>query len=118
MYRKGYTIGPCVKWSNVVEIWLDNCKMRMAKMPRTKQWIRNVKTVSTFPPKGLFTKDADTIARVMGSKHVSPKRLGSAIRMVQFFLNRAGAHLSTARKRELEWAKALLQARRKAAHEK
>jgi tRNA(adenine34) deaminase len=87
-------------------------------MPGTKQWIRNVKTVSTFPPKGLFTKDAETIARVMATKRVSPKGLGSAIRMVQFFLNRAGSDLSSERKRELERAKALLQARRRAAHEK
>lgn len=26
-------------------------------MPRSQYWIRNVKTVSTFPPKGLFPKD-------------------------------------------------------------
>jgi Protein of unknown function (DUF3175) len=38
--------------------------------------------------------------------------------MVQFFLNRAGSDLSSERKRELERAKALLQARRRAAHEK
>ena len=87
-------------------------------MPRAKQWIRNVKTVSTFPPKGLFNKDAETIARVMATKRVSPKGLGSAIRMVQFFLNRAGSGLPVARKRELERAKALLQARRRVAHEK
>jgi hypothetical protein len=81
-------------------------------MTRTKQWVRNVKTVSTAPPKGLFTKDAETIARVMATKRVSPKGLGSAIRMVQFFMNRAGSGLSAERKRELERAKALLQARR------
>ena len=87
-------------------------------MPQTKQWIRTVKTVSTFPPKGLFTKDAETIARVMATKRVSPKGLGSAIRMVQFFMNRAGVGLSSARRRELERAKALLQARRRTDHEK
>jgi tRNA(adenine34) deaminase len=38
-----------------------------------KRWGRDVKTVSTFPPEGLFTKDAKTIARVMASKKVSPK---------------------------------------------
>jgi hypothetical protein len=32
-----------------------------------KRWVRNVKTVSTFPPAGLFTKDAKTIARVIAS---------------------------------------------------
>jgi len=83
-------------------------------MTKPKKWVRNVKTVPTFPPKGVFTKDADTIARIMATKRVSPKGLGSAIRMVQFFLNRAGARLSAARKRELERAKRMLQARRKA----
>ncbi|MGH7338748.1 MAG: DUF3175 domain-containing protein, partial [Myxococcota bacterium] len=45
---------------------------------------------------------------------VSPKGIGSAIRMVQLFINRAGRGLSAARKRELERAKRLLQERRAA----
>jgi len=40
-------------------------------------WVSKVKTVSTYPPEGLFTKDAATIARVMASKKVSPRGLGS-----------------------------------------
>lgn len=36
----------------------------------------------------------------------------SAIRMVQYLLNRGGKNLSTGRRRELERAKRLLQARR------
>jgi hypothetical protein len=52
------------------------------KKTNPKRWSREVKTVSTFPPKDLFTKDASTIARVMGSKKVSPKCLGSGIRMI------------------------------------
>ena len=80
-------------------------------MAETKKWIRKVKTVSTFPPRGLFTKDAQTIARAMASKKVSPKGIGSGIRMIQFFINRAGKDLPPARKRELEKAKRLLQAR-------
>jgi tRNA(adenine34) deaminase len=70
-----------------------------------------VRTVSTFPPPGLFAKDAETIARVMARKKVSPKGLGSAIRMVQYFLNRAGRNLPARRRRELERAKRILQAR-------
>lgn len=77
-----------------------------------KKWSASVKTVSTFPPEGLFTKDAATIARVMASRRVSPKGTGSAIRMLQFFINRAGRNLPAARKRELEKAKAILQRRR------
>lgn len=74
-----------------------------------KRWIQKVKTVSTFPPKLLFTKDAETIAKVMASKKVSPKGIGSGIRMVQYFINRAGKNLSLKQKKELERAKWLLQ---------
>ena len=74
-----------------------------------KKWVRNVKTVSTYPPKDLFTKDAQTIASGMASKKVSPRGLGSGIRMIQYFINRAGKNLPASRKRELEKAKKLLQ---------
>jgi Protein of unknown function (DUF3175) len=83
----------------------------MARKKAEKQrWAQDVKTVSTYPPEGLFTKDAATIARVMASKKVSPKGIGSGIRMIQFFINRAGKDLPAERKEELEKAKRLLQA--------
>jgi hypothetical protein len=78
-------------------------------MTAKKRWIRGVKTVSTSPPKGLFAKDAETIARTMASRKVSPKGIGSGIRMIQFFINRAGKKLRPDRKQELERAKRLLQ---------
>ena len=71
-----------------------------------------MKTVSTSPPAGLFTRDAETIARTMASKRVSPKGIGSAIRMIQFQINRSGRGMSEARRRELEKAKRILQERR------
>jgi tRNA(adenine34) deaminase len=77
----------------------------------SKKWSHQVKTVSTSPPEGTFTKDAKTIARVMASKKVSPKGIGSGIRMIQFFINRAGKTLPAKQKRELEEAKQILQAR-------
>ena len=77
-----------------------------------KKWSGKVKTVSTYPPEGLYTKDAETIARVMATRKVSPKGIGSAIRMVQFFINRAGKTLAPSRRKELEKAKAILQAKR------
>jgi len=86
-------------------------------MPRTtgrteaKTWLRRVKTVSTSPPAGLFTKDAATIARTMASRRVSPKGLGSAILRIQFQLNRSGRRLPAVRRRELERAKRILQER-------
>ena len=80
-------------------------------MAAKNRWSQNVKTVSTYPPTGLFTKDARTIARTMASKEVSPKGIGSGIRMIQFFINRAGKKLPVEQRRELEKAKRLLQER-------
>jgi hypothetical protein len=68
-------------------------------MPKTKEWSHNVKTDSTYPPAGIFTKDAETIARVMSSPEVSPKGIGSGIRMVQFCINRAGQTSPTTERR-------------------
>ena len=83
-------------------------------MAEAKKWVRNVKTVSTYPPKDLFTKDAQTIARTMARKSVSPRGVGSGIRMIQYFINGAGKSLSMTRKRELEKAKRILQKKKKA----
>jgi hypothetical protein len=85
---------------------------RASHRPSGKKWVQNVKSVSTFPPKDLFTKDAATIACAMESKKVSPKGIGSGIRMIQYFINRGGTGLSAARKRELEKAKHILQEKR------
>lgn len=79
------------------------------KRENPKRWIQTVKTVSTFPPNLLFTKDAETIAKSMASKKVSPKGIGSGIRMVQYFINRAGKNLPVKQKQELEKAKHILQ---------
>ena len=78
---------------------------------KAKRWSATVKTDSTHPPAGLFTRDAATIARTLASKKVSPKGLGSGMRMLTFFINRAGRGLSAARRRELEKAKRLLSER-------
>jgi hypothetical protein len=42
---------------------------------------------------------------------VSPKGIGSGIRMIQYFINRGGKGLSATRKKELEKAKKILQAK-------
>jgi Protein of unknown function (DUF3175) len=72
-------------------------------------WVQTVDTVSTFPPKGLFTRDAATIARVLASKRVSPKGIGSGLRMLLYFINRGGRGLSARRRAELERAKRIMQ---------
>ena len=77
-----------------------------------RRWVRTVKTESTFPPKDTFNRSAASIARTMASKRVSPKGIGSGIRMIQYFINRAGKNLSASRRRTLERAKKILQERR------
>ena len=83
----------------------------MPKKRSTKRWVRRVTTDSTHPPSHTFTGSAERIARTMARKDVSPKGLGSGIRMIQYFINRAGKGLSATRRRELERAKRLLQRR-------
>ena len=76
-----------------------------------RRWSASVTTDSTHPPAGLFTKNASTIARSLASKKVSPKGPTSGMRMLTFFINRAGKGLSTGRRAELEKAKELLSER-------
>ena len=78
---------------------------------KTKRWVAEVKTDSTHPPEGLFTKSAATIARTLASKKVSPKGPVSGMRMLTYFINRGGRGLSASRRAELEKAKALLSKR-------
>lgn len=78
---------------------------------RKKRWVAKVKTDSTHPPAGLFTKSATTIARTLASKKVSPKGPGSGMRMLTYFINRAGHGLTAERRTELEEAKSLLSKR-------
>ena len=88
------------------------------KRKSVNRWSANVHTESTYPEKGLFTKDASTIARSLASKKTSPKGPASGMRMLNFYINRAGHNLSAARKKELQRAKSILSeiiARRKKA---
>lgn len=76
-----------------------------------KRWVGSVKTDATHPPAGLFKKNASTIARVLASKKVSPKGPQSGMRMLTYFMNRAGKGLSASRRAELGRAKKLLSER-------
>ena len=78
---------------------------------KRKKWVARVKTESTHPPEGLFTKNAMTIARTLASKKVSPKGPTSGLRMLTYFINRAGKGLAPSRRAELERAKTLLSQR-------
>lgn len=78
-------------------------------MTTKRKWVKDVQTDSTSPPEALFTKDARTIARSLASKKVSPKGIGSGIRMLQYYINRAGKNLTPTRLKVLERAKDMLQ---------
>lgn len=58
-------------------------------------------------PKDLFTKDAETIARVL--TRMTGGDLGKAIQKITFYINRAGDNLSNAT--EVNKAKKILQDR-------
>ena len=74
----------------------------------TRKWSGAVTTDSTHPREGLFNKDARTIARELASKRVSPKGPSSGMRMLTFYINRAGKNLPEKRLKVLEEAKELL----------
>lgn len=84
---------------------------KKTKSKSQKRWVATVKTDSTHPPPGLFTKSAPTIARVLASKKVSPKGPQSGMRMLTYFINRGGRGLSASRRAVLERAKSLLSKR-------
>jgi len=76
-----------------------------------RRWVGKVKTDSTHPPKGLFNQSAPKIAKSLASKKVSPKGAQSGLRMLTYYINRAGRKLSPSRRRELERAKSLISRR-------
>jgi hypothetical protein len=84
---------------------------RKASRKSGKRWIAEVTTDSTHPAKGLFTKDAATIARSLASKRVSPKGPESGLRMLNYFINRGGKGLTVTRRRTLERAKSIMMQR-------
>jgi len=100
--------------SRTAQLGTSQSRSSQSKQQRTqakKRWVAGVTTDSTHPPQGLFTKDATTIARSLASKKVSPKGPGSGMRMLTYFINRAGHNLPATRRRELERAKNLLSQR-------
>jgi hypothetical protein len=84
-------------------------KKKSSNKSKKRKSISKVTTESTFPEKGIFTQDAETIARHLASENLSPKGVGSDIRMIQYFINHSGKKLPFSRKHELEKAKRILQ---------
>ena len=77
-------------------------------MATKKKWSAKVDTDSTHPDEGLFNKSASAVAKALASKKVSPKGPASGMRMLNFYINRAGKNLPEERKTELKKAKSLL----------
>jgi tRNA(adenine34) deaminase len=77
-------------------------------MATKKKWSAKVDTESTYPENGLFTKSPTVIAKSLASKKVSPKGPASGMRMLNFYINRAGKNLSPSRHEALEKAKTIL----------
>ena len=75
------------------------------------KWSAAVTTDSTHPQSGLFKRGAKTIARELASREVSPKGPSSGMRMLTFYINRAGKNLPPSRLKVLENAKQLLHER-------
>jgi hypothetical protein len=73
-----------------------------------RKWSGTVTTDSTHPPAGLFNQGAKAIARELASKKVSPKGPSSGMRMLTFYINRAGKNLPASRLKVLESAKKIL----------
>lgn len=76
--------------------------------PPSRRWSAKVDTDSTHPDEGLFKKSAPEIARALASKKVSPEGPGQGMRMLAFYINRAGKNLSADRKATLNHAKEIL----------
>jgi tRNA(adenine34) deaminase len=73
-----------------------------------KKWSAEVTTDATHPDEGLFNQSASAIAKALASKKVSPRGPASGMRMLNFYINRAGKNLTQSRHDELEKAKFLL----------
>ena len=76
--------------------------------PPSRRWSYKVDTDSTHPDHGLFLQSAPKIAKELATKRVSPKGPASGMRMLNFYINRAGKNLSKGRIATLERAKDLL----------
>jgi tRNA(adenine34) deaminase len=78
------------------------------KTAATRRWSAKVTTDSTHPEKGLFLKSPNTIAHALATQKVSPKGPASGMRMLTFYINRAGKNLGKNRLADLRRAKAIL----------
>ena len=83
-------------------------------MSRTRQkysFPSRLKSVSTYFPTGTMATKASNIVRVSKQKKYAPKGIGSAIKWIQYYINRNKKRLKkSGQLAELEKAKRTLQA--------
>jgi roadblock/LC7 domain-containing protein len=75
-----------------------------------KKWSSDVK-IKWTPPEGTFTKSASEIASIVLKGHNG--NVGSAIKAINFYINRAGKKIDTKQKGEIEKAMEILQKKQK-----
>jgi tRNA(adenine34) deaminase len=92
--------------------------MLLEELLNEKNWSQAVTDgpARTYARKGTHTGTAEEIVAEYKRKGVSPKGLGSAIRMLTFYINRAGKNLKNGP--AIRKARRMLQAELKAKHAK
>jgi tRNA(adenine34) deaminase len=81
---------------------------RKTSSGKVNRWSAKVTSDATHPEPGLFTRDAETIAKHLATPEVSPKGPAQGMQMLNFYINRAGKNLPAERHKVLEHAKELL----------
>ena len=110
-FRRRRQARAAARISPIVERFATEASVTTKKATKTKKkWSAKVDTDSTHPDEGLFNQSAAAIAKALASKKVSPKGPASGMRMLNFYINRAGQNLSSERHVELEKAKDKLSA--------
>jgi hypothetical protein len=74
----------------------------------TKNWVKNVKTVTVDVPPGTMKQSPKEIAKILLTKNTYPGAPGSINRFIQFYINRAGKSLSEERLTALKRAQEII----------
>ena len=68
-----------------------------------------LRTAAVKFPRGVMSKSTIEIYREATNKKYAPKGLGSAIKFIQYYLNRGGSGISNSQRNRIEKAKEMLQ---------
>ncbi len=78
-------------------------------MPTTDDFPTKLKTSAVKFPRGIMSKSTMEIYRAATNKKYAPKGLGSAIKFIQYYLNRGGDNIPISQRNKIEKAKKMLQ---------